>query len=100
MDASLRAVLTEAELLLIAETDRAALTALSEDEAIALEARIRRARDKHVSQYRGSASARVTERAGRGKARPENARAAAKAEAFERGLAEVSRRVAVLARQS
>ena len=100
MDASLRAVLTEAELLLIAETDRAALTALSEDEAIALEARIRRARDKYVSQYRRSASARVTERAGRGKARPENARAAAKAEAFERGLAEVSRRVAVLARQS
>ena len=100
MDASLRAVLTEAELLLIAETDRAALTTLSEDEAIGLEARIRRARDKYVSQYRRSASARVTERGGRGRARPENARAAAKAEAFERALAEVSRRVAVLARQS
>jgi hypothetical protein len=100
MDASLRAVLTEAERLLIDETDRAALAALDEDAAIDLEARIRRARGKYVSQYRRSASARVPERGGRGKARPENARARAKAEAFERALAQVSRRVAVLARQS
>jgi hypothetical protein len=100
MDASLRAVLTEAELLLVAETDRAALAALDEDGAIELEGRVRRARDKYVSQYRRSASARVAEHGGRGRARPENTRAAAKAEAFERALAQVSRRVAVLARQS
>ena len=100
MDASLRAVLTEAERLLVDETDRAALAALDEDAAIDLEARIRRARGKYVSQYRRSASARVPERGGRGRARPENARARAKAEAFERALAQVSRRVAVLARQS
>jgi hypothetical protein len=100
MDASLRAVLSDAELLLVGETDRAALAALDEDGAIELEARIRRARDKYVSQYRRSASVRVTERGGRGRARPENARAAAKAEAFERALAQVSRRVAALARQS
>lgn len=100
MDASLRAVLSDAELLLVAETGRAALAALDEDGAIELEGRIRRARDKYVSQYRRSASARVPQRGGRGRARPENARAAAKAEAFERALAEVSRRVATLARQS
>ena len=46
MDASLLAVLTESERLLVAETDRDALAMLDEDGAIALEARIRRARDK------------------------------------------------------
>ena len=100
MDASLRAVLSESERLLIDETDRTALAALDEDAAIELEARIRRARGKYVSQYRRSASARVAERGGRGKARPENANARAKAEAFERALAQVSQRVAALARQS
>jgi hypothetical protein len=100
MDASLLAVLTESERLLVAETDRAALAALDEDAAIELETRIRRARDKYVGQYRRSASARVAERGGRGKARPENARARSKAEAFERALAQVSRRVGVLARES
>jgi hypothetical protein len=100
MDASLRAVLSESERLLIDETDRAALAELDEDAAIELETRIRRARGKYVSQYRRSASARVPERGGRGKARPENARARAKAEAFERALAQVSQRVAALARQS
>jgi hypothetical protein len=100
MDASVLAVLTESEKLLVAETDRAALAALDEDAAIELEARIRRARDKYVSQYRRSASARVAERGGRGKARPENGRARAKAEAFERSLAQVSRRVGTLARES
>jgi hypothetical protein len=42
----------------------------------------------------------VAEQGGRGKARPGNQRAALKAEAFEEALARVSRRVAVLARQS
>lgn len=100
MDASLRAALNESENLLVAETGRTALAALDEDGALELETRIRRTRDKYVSQYRRSASARVAEHGGRGKARPENAHAAAKAEAFERALSQVSRRVAVLARES
>jgi hypothetical protein len=100
MDASLLAVLTEPERLLIAETDRGALALLDEDGAIALEERIRRARNKYVGQYRRSASARVAEHGGRGRARPENTRAAAKAEAFERALVSVSHRVSALARQS
>ncbi|MBO0806181.1 MAG: hypothetical protein J2P25_24300 [Nocardiopsaceae bacterium] len=100
MDASLRAVLNESERLLVADTDRAALADLDEDGAIELEARVRRTRDKYVSQYRRSASARVAEHGARGSARPENARAAAKAEAFERALSRVSRRVAALARQA
>jgi len=100
MDAATRAVLNEAETLLIEETSREALAALDEDAAIELETRIRRARGKYVSQYRRAASARVSEHGGRGRARPENARAAQKAEAFERALSRVSRRVAVLSAQS
>jgi hypothetical protein len=100
MDAGTLAVLNETEKLLIAETDREALAALDEDEAIALEARIRRARNKYMGMYRRTASAAVPARGGRGRARPENARARQKAEAFERALARASRRVAVLAQQS
>ena len=100
MNASLLAVLNDAERLLVAETERAALAALDEDGAIELEARIRRARNKHVGQYRRAASAAVAEHGGRGKARPENKRAAMKAEGFEEALSKVSRRVASLARQA
>lgn len=100
MDAGTLAVLNKSEKLIILETRRDALAALDEDAAIELETRIRRVRDKYVSQYRRTASARVAERGGRGAARPENTNALRKAEAFERALAQVSRRVAVLARQS
>jgi hypothetical protein len=100
MDESLRAVLTEAERLMVDETDRDALNLLDEDGAIELETRIRRARNKYVGQYRRSASAAVPEQGGRGKARPKNARALAKAEAFERSLSSVSHRVSVLASKS
>jgi len=100
MNASLLAVLNDAERLLVAETGRTELAALDEDAAISLETRIRRARNKYVGQYRRGASARVAEKGGRGMARPENKRAALKAEAFEEALSRVSRRVAALARQS
>ena len=100
MNASLLAVLNDAERLLVAETGRAELAALDEDAAIELETRVRRARNKYVSQYRRTASAAVAEHGGRGKARPENRRAAMKAEAFEEALSRVSRRVAALARQA
>jgi len=100
MNASLLAVLNDTERLLVAETERNRLAGLDEDEAIELEARIRRARKKYVGQYRRVASAAVGTKGGRGKARPENARARLKAEAFEEALSRVSRRLAVLARQA
>jgi hypothetical protein len=68
--------------------------------AIELEARIRRARNKYVGQYRRAASAAVPEHGGRGTARPQNKQAVMKAEAFEEALSRVSRRVATLARQA
>jgi hypothetical protein len=100
MNASLLAVLNDSERLLVAQTERDELAALDEDAAIELEARIRRARNKYVGQYRRAASTAVTEHSGRGKARPENRRAAMKAEAFEEALSRVSRRLASLARQA
>lgn len=100
MNASLQAVLSESERLLVTETEAAQLAPLDEDATAELHTRIRRARDKYVGQYRRGASSRVAEHRGRGKARPENRRAAMKAEAFEEALARVSRRLAVLARQS
>ena len=100
MDESLRAVLTESERLLVDETGSGALDMLDEDGAIELETRIRRARNKYVGQYRRSAGAAVAAHGGRGRARPENARALAKAEVFERSLSSVSHRVAVLASKS
>jgi hypothetical protein len=100
MNASLLAVLNDAERLLVTETERAGLAALDEDAAIELEARIRRARNKYVGQYRRAASAAVPEHGGRGTARPQNKQAAMKAEAFEEALSRVSRRVATLARQA
>src|SRR5215472_4513415 len=100
MNATLLAVLNDAERLLVAQTEPAELAALDEDAAIEFEGRIRRARNKYVGQYRRTAAAAVPEHGGRGKARPENKRAAMKAEAFEEALSKVSRRVATLARQS
>jgi len=100
MNASLLAVLNDAERLLVAETERDKLAVLDEDAAIDLETRIRRARNKYVGQYRRGAAAAVAEKGGRGKARPENTRARMKAEAFEETLSRVSRRVSVLARQA
>jgi hypothetical protein len=100
MNASLLAVLNDAERLLVADTEQAGLAALDEDAAIELEARIRRARNKYVGQYRRAASAAVPEHGGRGRARPENKQAAMKAEAFEEALSRTSRRVATLARQA
>jgi hypothetical protein len=52
MNASLLAVLTTAERLLIARTERPELAALDEDAAIELETRIRRARNKYVGLCR------------------------------------------------
>jgi len=100
MEKTLLAVLNDDERLLVDQTERTELAALDEDAAIELEARIRRARNKYVGQYRRAASAAVAEHGGRGKARRENTRAALKAESFEEALSRASRRVAALARQS
>ena len=100
VDAATRAVLNKSENLLVAETERVALKSLDEEAAIELEGRVRRARDKYVGIYRRTARGAVGEKGGRGKARPENSQNARRAEAFERALSRVSRRVGALAQES
>ena len=98
--AGMLAQLSEAERLLVAETGPAELEPLDEDAVDALHTRIRRARNKYAGLYRRGAATRVSAAGGRGKARPQNSRNAVKAEVFEDALARVSRRLAVLAKQS
>ena len=100
MNKSLLAALNTSERLLVTETEPAALAVLEEDAVAELHDRVRRARNKYVGQYRRGASAAVAAQGGRGKARPRNAAAALKAEAFEQALSRVSVRLGVLARRS
>lgn len=92
--------MTEAERLLVAETERDAMAGLDEDELLELHTRIRRARTKYVKNYRRAASARVGRTGGRGKGFAQNQRDRDKAEVFELALARVSRQVGVLANQA
>lgn len=100
MDKASLHLLTDAELMLVRETDKAALAALDEDQLVDLHTRIRRARGKYVGQYRRGASARVGDAGGRGKAYGQNQRARDKAEVFEDALARVSTALAAAAKAS
>mgnify|MGYP000985957605 FL=1 len=66
MDKGMLAVLTDTERLLVAQTDRASLAKLDEDQLADLHDRIRKARNKASGQYRRGASARVKDVGGRG----------------------------------
>jgi hypothetical protein len=92
--------LTDAERLLVAETERDELKRLDEDELLDLHQRIRRARTKYVKNYRRAASAAVAPAGARGRSYPKNQRDRDKAELFESVLARVSREVAVVANRA
>lgn len=92
--------MTDAEQMLVAETEREAMAELDEDELLDLHARIRRARTKYVKNYRRGASAQVAAAGGRGKAYARNQRDRDRAEIFELALARVSRQVGVVANRS
>src|SRR5690349_14095020 len=83
--------LTEAERLLLAQTEPSSLSELDEDDLLDLHDRVRRARTKYSKLYRRSAGARVAEVGGRGKSYDQNQRARDKAEVFEFALSRVSR---------
>jgi hypothetical protein len=89
--------LSEAERLLVAETERDVLKGLDEDELLELHQRVRRARTKYVKNYRRAAGAAVAEVGGRGASYARNQRDRDKAELFESVLARVSRQVATAA---
>jgi hypothetical protein len=92
--------MTDSEQALVRETERERLEGMEEDDLLDVHERVRRARNKHVKQYRRGAATLVEELGARGTARPRNARNAQKAEVFEDALARVSRYVAKAARRS
>lgn len=92
--------LTDAERMLVAETEPAELADLDEDGLATLHDRIRKARGKYRSIYRREAAGRVSAQGGRGKARPKNRRNADRLEVFEDALSRVSRALASAARAS
>ncbi|WP_020105617.1 hypothetical protein [Nocardia sp. 348MFTsu5.1] len=92
--------LSEEEYRLVRKTKRKAMADLDEDALIDLHMRTRRARNKHVKNYRQAGAAKVTKKGGRGAARPANSHNAARAEVFEKALAQVSRQLAVVAKKS
>jgi hypothetical protein len=100
MNQGLMNSLTEAERLLVAESERDVLKGLDEDELLELHQRVRRARTKYVKNYRRAASAAVASAGGRGMSYPRNQRDRDKAELFESVLARVSREVATAARRA
>jgi hypothetical protein len=100
MNKAMLSLLTESELLLVRETETAALALLDEDATGDLLVRVRRARNKYSTNYRRQSAKRVVAKGSRGAARGSSNKTAMKAEIFEEALARVSRRLATLARQS
>jgi hypothetical protein len=100
MDKRSLSLLTDAERMLVLETEARELAALDEDALVELHTRIRRARGKYVGQYRRGAAGRVGAVGGRGKANAQNQRARDKAEVFEAALARVSTSLAKAAKAS
>ncbi|HEY9311213.1 hypothetical protein [Williamsia sp.] len=92
--------LSEEEYRLVRKTKQKSLSDLDEDALIKLHTRTRRARNKHVKNYRQAGAAKVKKKGGRGAARPVNSNNAARAEVFEKALGRVSRQLGVVAKQS
>ena len=92
-------VLKRSELDLMREIEPDRMAALDEDALLALHRRIRRARNKHVTNYRRKAARTVTDAGGRGAAHPKGAKERHRAEAFEEALSRVSARLAEVAHE-
>ena len=88
-----------ADRALLDQTATAALAGLDSDKLDALHARVRRARDKYVGQYRRGGAGKVSSSGGRGKAFTGNQVARDKAAEFELALARVSQAMATQAKR-
>jgi hypothetical protein len=93
-------VLKSSERDIIRETEAARLEPLTEDQLLALHKRVRRARTKHVTNYRRKAKRNVEKAGARGSAHETSDKARLKAEIFEEALAVVSERLAVVAHEA
>lgn len=92
-------VLKDAERDLVRDTQPERLVVLDEDGLSDLHKRVRRARDKHTSNYRRAAAGNVEKAGGRSAARKANATAKARAYVFEDALARVSEALAHAAQE-
>lgn len=92
-------VLKRPELDLIREIEHERMVLLDEDELLVLHKRIRKARNKHVNNYRRRGAKSVAKTGGRGYARPRNKKSLWRAEAFEEALSIVSKRLADVAHE-
>lgn len=99
MNKATRALLTDAEVDLVLDTEGDRLTTHDEDDLIVLHDRVRRARNKYSKLHRRQSAEQVRDDRSRGAAATKNQRTLAKAEVFEDALARVSRRLATVARQ-
>jgi hypothetical protein len=98
MNQKLLSMLNDAEQELVREAGSDALSKLDEDELLELHTRVRRARNKYSKLYRRRAGERVEADSSRSRASAANARTRVKAEIFEDVLADVSRRLAAVAK--
>jgi hypothetical protein len=92
-------MLNESEQELMREVEPRRLRDLDEEELVALHKRVRRARNKYAKNYRRGAAAQVAKDGSRAKASKKFRKTARKAEAFEQALANVSTRLAKVAKQ-
>ncbi|GED99708.1 hypothetical protein nbrc107696_01550 [Gordonia spumicola] len=97
---SIKNILSESEYKLILATEDDRIADLSEDKLLKLHRRTRRARNKHVVQYRRTGAAKVSAKGGRGQAKKANVKRAERAEVFEEALSRVSARLAVVAHEA
>jgi hypothetical protein len=93
-------VLKDSERDLVRETEPDRMAELSEDDLLALHKRVRRARNKHMKNYRRGASKRVEEAGARGAAGPRSDKARLRAAVFEETLSVVSARLAEVAHEA
>ncbi len=92
-------VLKSKERDLIREIEPERMAELDEDGLLALHKRVRRARNKHTTNYRRGAAERVAEAGARGAASAGSDKARARAYVFEEALALVSEQLALVAHE-
>lgn len=90
-------VLKEKELDLIRELEPDRMAQLDEDGLLALHKRVRRARNKHTTNYRRGAAAGVTDGGARGAAASKSDKSRARAFVFEEALSIISAELARVA---
>lgn len=93
-------VLKQDQLDLIRELEPARLELLDEEGLLQLHKRVRRARNKHTTNYRRKAADEVLEAGGRGAAANKSDKARARAFVFEEALSVVSKELARVAHEA